>query len=158
MTRRHALVPLLVVAALAVPTSSVATSCVGPVRSRHAFVGTVLSTTSGGAVAVVRTEAGRTVQVEGSQGTSVEQTYEVGRRYEFHPVNAASPYQDHLCTATRVLQPGEVPAAAQGDGDGGASSALRYAALGLSTAVAVLLVLAALRRRGPSRASPAIAP
>ena len=60
------------------------------------------------------TDEGRTVTVNGgpsgtgtgtdtNTATSVDRTYRPGVRYEFHPLNAASPYQDNACTATRAI-------------------------------------------------------
>lgn len=79
-----------------------------PARSPAAFTGVVTSTKSHGRIATVRTDTGATVKVvgtpdTGSGATSVDRTYEVGGRYEFHPTNDASPFQDNACTATRLL-------------------------------------------------------
>ncbi len=164
MTPRHVLLPLLVVAALVLPASPAAASCAAPARaSEHAFVGTVLTTTSRGRVAVVRTEDGRTVEVRGGEtsaaASSVDRTYEVGGRYEFHPVNDASPYQDNACTRTRLLEHGAAPAGAPAEGGGGGSSpVLRYVAFGLSSVVAAVVLALALRRRRPVSAQTATAP
>ncbi|MFG1634790.1 hypothetical protein [Pseudonocardia alni] len=117
-------VPLLAVLALLAPTSaasgtsaaigttipSTRTSCVpDPLRSAHAFTGTVASTSADGRVAQVRTDDGRDVQVAGSPNprpntaTSVDRSYATGTRYEFHPLNPAGPHEDTLCTATREV-------------------------------------------------------
>lgn len=76
-------------------------------RSAHAFTGEVLSVTADGKAATVRADDGTTVEVIGGPGdgsfTSVDRTYEVGVRYEFHPVNNHSPYRDNICTATHVV-------------------------------------------------------
>jgi hypothetical protein len=66
---------------------------------------------SNGRVATVRTDDGRTVLVigtpdPGAQATSVDRTFAVGARYEFHPVNDAPPYQDNACTATHEIARG----------------------------------------------------
>ena len=77
-------------------------------RSPHAFMGEVLSVTADGKVATVRADDGTTVEViggpSGGSVTSVDRTYEVGVRYEFHPVNDHSPYRDNICTATHVVE------------------------------------------------------
>ncbi len=85
-------------------------SCVSatPRRSPDAFTGVVLSTRSQGRVATVRLETGVLVEVVGTPNagngaTSVDRTYQVGGRYEIHPVNGASPFLDNACTATRLL-------------------------------------------------------
>lgn len=109
---------LLFVGALA---TLVATSAVGSppaygscsmetLRSVHAFTGTVVSLTAQDRVATEMTDAANRVKVIGAAGdwksgviTSVDRTYEVGVRYEFHPLNAASPYRDNSCTATHQL-------------------------------------------------------
>lgn len=117
-------VPLLVALALLAPASpagatdaagetarpSARTSCVpGPLRSEHAFTGTVASTSADGRVAQVRTDDGRDVQVVGSSNpqpntaTTVDRSYATGTRYEFHPLNPASPYEDNVCTATHEV-------------------------------------------------------
>ncbi|MFE7199176.1 hypothetical protein ACFU8R_02775 [Pseudonocardia alni] len=117
-------VPLLAALALLAPTSpagatdaagetarpSARTSCVpDPLRSAHAFTGTVASTSADGRVAQVRTDDGRDVQVAGSPNprpntaTSVDRSYATGTRYEFRPLNPASPYEDNICTATHEV-------------------------------------------------------
>jgi hypothetical protein len=35
--------------------------------------------------------------------SSVDRRYALGGRYEFHPINAESPYRDNSCTATQQL-------------------------------------------------------
>lgn len=88
-----------------------------PPRSPAAFTGVVLSTIFEGRIASVRTEGNETVTVRGtpatalSGATSVDRNYEVGGRYEFHPVNRSSPYEDNACTATRLLSREAVPPA-----------------------------------------------
>ncbi len=85
-------------------------SCaVQSLESPDAFTGVVVSTRSHDRVATVLTDAGARVLVWGtpdigSAVTSVDRTYEVGGRYEFHPTNSASPYQDNACTATHLLE------------------------------------------------------
>lgn len=119
--RTATLVVLILVSAVCwLPASpgSAAASCATdrPPRSSAAFTGVVTATTSRGRVATVRTGTGVEVEVvgtpdRGSQQTSVDRTYEVGGRYEFHPTNDTSPYQDNSCTATRLLSRGVPPAA-----------------------------------------------
>jgi len=90
-----------------------------PPRSLAAFTGVVTSTRWQGRLAEVRTDAGRSVTVRGTPGgrstmTSVDRSYEVGGRYEFHPVNDSSPFEDNNCTATRLLSRGAaVPGTAE---------------------------------------------
>jgi MYXO-CTERM domain-containing protein len=87
-----------------------AASCAYPPRvSAHPFTGTVTEARDGGRTATVRTDDGRTVVVRGGQAdnpnamTSVDRTYEVGARYEFHPLNDSDPYQDNACTSTHRI-------------------------------------------------------
>jgi hypothetical protein len=83
-------------------------SCAGtPVASLYAFTGAVAATEREGRVAHVTTDAGRQVIVRGtpsdSGATSVDRAYIVEARYEFHPLNDSSPFEDNACTATRQL-------------------------------------------------------
>ena len=102
---------ILAFAALPVLVPSAAqASCAAPaLASPNAFVGTVNSVEKDGRVAQVVLDDGRRVTVHGSPelgdntATSVDRRYAVGARYEFHPLNASSPYQDNACTATRQL-------------------------------------------------------
>jgi hypothetical protein len=87
-------------------------SCMPTPRvSDYRFTGTVTQVGDDGRTAAVRTDDGRTVTVHGSPAdgpnvrTSVDRTYQVGVRYEFHPLNATSPYQDNACTATHPIEP-----------------------------------------------------
>jgi hypothetical protein len=118
------------------------------IRSPHAFTGVVVSTRSRGRVATVRTDAGATVQVvgtpdSGSAATSVDRSYEVGGRYEFHPINSSSPYQDNACTFTHLLPLGAEPSSPTSD-DATNSRAFMvlgasgFAVLGIAGALAVL--------------------
>jgi hypothetical protein len=95
----------------AVPASA---KCVAnPSASAHRFTGTVIAVQRAGRLAEVQTDDGRTVMVSGTPAeadppggvaaTSVDRVFAVGARYEFHPINSASPYQDNACTATRQL-------------------------------------------------------
>lgn len=80
-----------------------------PEPSRHAFVGTVIDVEADGRIATVVRDDGTRVEVHGSPTphdgavTSVDRRYAVGGRYEFHPANARSPFEDNACTATRQL-------------------------------------------------------
>lgn len=151
---------LLLVAISAPAAASCATD--RPPRSPSAFVGVVVSVRSEGRVATVRTEAGAEVQVRGTpgdgldQGTSVDRTYEPGGRYEFHPVNAGSPYEDNECTATRLLSMGPVPATPTGEGTAGQPSGsgpgvVPVVLLGLLGALLAGGLLGLRRRRSRSR-------
>ena len=101
----------LIVAALALLQGTAQASCALPPRqSADSFTGTVLSVEDRGRRATVRTEQGKEVVVlgRGVQGggggvSSVDRRYAVGARYEFHPINDASPFRDNACTATRQL-------------------------------------------------------
>ena len=86
-------------------------SCMPTPRvSDYRFTGTVTQVGDDGRTATVRTDDGRTVTVHGSPAdgrnvrTSVDRIYQVGVRYEFHPLNATSPYQDNACTATHPIE------------------------------------------------------
>jgi hypothetical protein len=98
-----------VVLAVAVTPAQASCAAGSPPRSAHAFVGVVVATSSAGRMATVRTEDGTTVEVRGTeapganQATSVDRTYRVGGRYEFHPTNNSAPWADNACTATRLL-------------------------------------------------------
>jgi hypothetical protein len=85
-----------------------AASCLpDPAPSPYAFTGTVVATRWDGRLARVRTTSGKIVIVRGGESrrvvTSIDRSYEVNRRYEFHPTNSRSPYLDNLCTATHLL-------------------------------------------------------
>lgn len=106
----HAVSLLLILAVLVLVQGTAQASCARePEPSPHAFTGTVVSVEKGGRVATVRTEDGREVTVVGAgdlnsdAATSVDRRYAVGARYEFHPLNSTSPFQDNACTATRQL-------------------------------------------------------
>ena len=110
----------LVALFLLVPAGPAAGSCVLPPRtSPHAFTGTVVAVSHGGREATVRLpDGGRAVVVGGPPGasaTSVDRVYAVGATYEFHPLDATSPFQDNACTATRQLS-GPVASTAGGTG------------------------------------------
>jgi hypothetical protein len=130
-----------------------------PLRSAHAFPGVVTETRSGGRLALVRTDDGRVVSVRGGETrvvTSVDRTYMVGARYEFHPTNAASPYEDNACTATRLLggSPSGTERTAtddQGAGADSGSSDGESTSTGVAATVGLILALVAVaigRRRG----------
>jgi hypothetical protein len=98
-----------VVLVLTGPTAAQASCATDPQPSRDRFVGTVVEVESDGRLAYVVLDDGTRVEVHGSSSlgvgsaTSVDRQYAVGGRYEFHPTNARSPYQDNICTATRQL-------------------------------------------------------
>lgn len=157
--------PLLVAALIAATGAPASASCAGsPSPSPHMFKGTVVSTGSEGRIAQVVTDDGREVEVRGTPDasgvTSVDRTYRAGARYEFHPVNSGSPYEDNACTATRELsgpvrsdESAEVTPA--GGGDDGQSVlglpivlALTMLAAAATTTVAVGIIR---RRRSPQR-------
>ena len=105
-------------------------------------------------MATVRTDSGATVEVIGtpglrrdeSAGTSVDRSYEVGGRYEFHPVNTSSPFEDNYCTATRLLSRVAVPeltSSPVGPGEAGTTSPGAWRT-GARTAVLIAAGVAAL--------------
>ena len=55
------------------------------------------------------TDSGQRVTVLGTEGgfaesfRSTDRRYALGGRYEFHPLDGASPYRDNICTATQQL-------------------------------------------------------
>ncbi|MDQ3503454.1 MAG: hypothetical protein M3486_07570 [Actinomycetota bacterium] len=94
-------------------------SCVAPpTTSASSFTGTVLATQDKDRIAQVRTDAGAEVTVVGTESpdadsaSSVDRTFVTGARYEFHPLNEASPFRDNACTATRQLKAAANPTAA----------------------------------------------
>jgi len=99
----------MLVLLLLVPSAAQASCAAAPTASPHAFVGTVDSVDKDGRLAQVVLDDGRRVIVHGSPelgdhtATSVDRRYALGGRYEFHPLNASSPFQDNACTATRQL-------------------------------------------------------
>lgn len=111
-------------------------------RSPHAFRGVVTETRSHGRRATVRTDSGETVQVHGgppgSLFTSVDRNFSPGGYYEFHPVNASSPFEDNACTATRLISQGPVPLPGPSE---------RTPAVALTVAAAVAVALAVVLRR-----------
>ncbi len=83
---------------------------------------TVVSVEHEGRTARVRTDDGRDVTVHGggrspasNSATSVDRRYAVDGRYEFHPINDASPFEDNACTATRQLSGPQPPPVAPAD-------------------------------------------
>lgn len=109
-----------VITALTMSTPAAA-SCVGPPSPLpYRFTGTVTSVQRDGLIAQVRTDNGRQVVVRGTPPdnetgvTSVDRHFAVGVRYEFHPLNNGSPFQDNACTATKAV--GGTPAASGGNG------------------------------------------
>lgn len=160
--------PAVIVTAAAPATASCAAS---PPPSPHAFTGTVLKTRLDGRVATVRTASGAIVTVRGAAAagrkvfTTVDRQYKVNRSYEFHPLNARSPFQDNACTATNRIPGGNLagdllePAAEEpevnvappltpaDDDDGSPVLAATAGAVAVTAAVLTLLVLLLRRRR-----------
>jgi hypothetical protein len=106
----------LVLAAMVLLAGTAEASCAAtPQPSAHSFTGTVLSVEHNGVTATVRTDRGREVTVVGGPnpsddgGSTADRRYAVGARYEFHPINSASPFHDNACTATRKLSGPEPP-------------------------------------------------
>jgi hypothetical protein len=146
-------------------------SCAGPPEpSPYEFTGTVIDTAEEGRVATVVTDAGRQVEVLGTQDTSwftnsyssVDRRYALGARYEFHPLNDETPYRDNACTATTHLAGPELapteasaeylPAWLLVDEQAGPVGYLLFAA---AAAVPAAVVAGALQlRRRTRRASP----
>ena len=138
-------------------------SCAAPPPvSPLVFTGTVVSTERDGLVAKVRTDDGRRVEVVGTPSTtgmtSVDRTFEVGARYEFHPLNETSPFQDNACTDTHVIAAPTTTAKAtpdaarrqpaSGDGPSGAGT---VAAIGGTGAAIVLVAALVIWRRRNAR-------
>lgn len=127
------------------PAQLASASCVENVPpSPNAFTGTVLATESGGRIAQVRTDDGRNVEVRGTPSpdaiTSVDRTYVVGTRYEFHPINATDPFEDNICTKTRALAPAATaPSSTTPTSSGGTAWLVAGGALALVAAGAGLL-------------------
>ena len=83
----------------------------------------------------------------------MDRRFDVGIRYEFHPLNGTSPYQDNACTATREVNEhlttqSARPAAERASPARGATLAAAGAVLAVAGTVVALYLL---RRR--SRAS-----
>jgi hypothetical protein len=157
-----ALLATFVAVGVAAPASA---SCLSPPRtSPAAFTGVVVELTNAGRVATVRTDAGQTVTVAGTDAgdpsaiTTVDRSFVLGARYEFHPINDASPYQDNACTATRLIADppaGTSPGGHSSPVGGGGTAAAAAGGAAVLAAVAVLLILIAVRaRRSASRATP----
>lgn len=180
MRRRAAVavsVLLIAPATIVATAAPAAAGCIGsPPPSPHAFTGTVLTTRLDGHVATVRTASGAVVIVRGTVGTgrrgftTVDRHYKVGKSYEFHPVNARSPFRDNICTATHRIPGGnlaedlleppaeepeakvapEVEAArplTPADDDGSLLWPTTAGAIAVTAAVLTLLVLLMRRRR-----------
>jgi hypothetical protein len=107
----HVLVTVLIVGVLGGAPAAHASCATEAQVSPYAFIGTVISTEKKDRVATVITDNGQRVTVLGTQGTSwfsesyssSDRRYALGGRYEFHPLNAESPYRDNRCTATHQL-------------------------------------------------------
>jgi len=153
-------VPLIVAGLIAAAGAPASASCVGsPSPSPYVFNGTVVSTEADGRIAEVIAEDGRKVQVRGTPDasaiTTVDRTYLVGARYEFHPVNDSSPYEDNVCTATRKLS-GPVaadesaqatPLARGDDAQSGVGPLILGGLMVLTSGAIAVFVVAMVRRR-----------
>jgi hypothetical protein len=88
---------------------------------------------------------------EPNAATSVDRTYRAGAKYEFHPLNDTSPYQDNACTATHLI------GANSPDPSGPAASGDPSTSLWLAISAAAILLtgtgLWLLRRRTSSSAA-----
>lgn len=99
----------LILAAVTNAPAAYASCATEPVASPYAFIGAVIRTEKADRVATVITDSGRQVMVLADAGwfatsfSSVDRRYALAGRYEFHPINAESPYQDDRCTATHQL-------------------------------------------------------
>jgi len=81
-----------------------ATSSLSP----YAFQGSVVALGNGGLNATVVRKDGVVVEVHGGTGRlgatgPDDRIFVVGAVYQFEPLNAASPFNDSLCTATKVI-------------------------------------------------------
>jgi hypothetical protein len=79
-----------------------------PSLSPYAFQGSVVALGNGGLNATVVRKDGVVVEVHGGTGRlgaigPDDRIFVVGAVYQFEPLNAASPYQDNRCTATKVI-------------------------------------------------------
>lgn len=141
MRTAHALAAfILAVTATLAPAPASASCAQTPPPAKAVFTGTVTATDHDGRRATVNTDDGRVVTMVGTAdlgaaATSVDRTYEVGGRYEFHTLNDASPYEDNACTATKKI------GAASVDGAARPSTAT---SIGAGTGLAVALAIAAL--------------
>jgi hypothetical protein len=92
----------------ATATSSPTPAPTTPARSAHAFQGSVVALGNGGLNATVVRKDGVVVEVHGGTGRlgatgPDDRIFVVGAVYQFEPLNDVSPYQDSLCTATKVI-------------------------------------------------------
>jgi len=104
------LVAVLIIGAVGGAPAAYASCATEATASPYAFIGTVISTAKKDHVATVIIDNGRRVTVLGTEGgdwfsgfSSTDRRYALGGRYEFHPINAESPYVDNICTATHQL-------------------------------------------------------
>jgi hypothetical protein len=150
-------VPLVVAGLIAATGAPASASCVGsPSPSPYAFNGTVVSTEADGRIAEVIAQDGRKVEVRGTPDasaiTTVDRTYQVGARYEFHPVNDSSPYEDNACTATRKLSAADesthaTPIARGDDAQSGVGPLILGGLMFLASGATAVFVVALVRRR-----------
>jgi len=116
-------------------------SCASISGSPWSFAGVVTQVRSDNRIATVRTDDGRLVEVRGAlydSFTSIDRSYSPGGRYEFHPLNDSSPFEDNNCTATHLLSQGPVPPAERPSRVGPVA--------GAAAAVLILTVIISLRR------------
>lgn len=149
--RRATLAVALAAFAVLLPAGVATAACgAAPSVSPSRFTGLVTQLKDGGALAVVRRDDGATVVVRAGTGED-RRTFQTGARYEFHPFNAASPYDDNGCSATRQIAPPDENAVAA-TGQGGSSLAVRIGALVVIVAalLSVPRIAARLRRLGGS--------
>jgi hypothetical protein len=138
-----------------------ASCAVGPSQSPYWFTGTVVSTTNADRTATVRTDDGRIVIVRGTEAdgpdmhTTVDRSYRVGLRYEFDPINASSPYQDNICSATHPVDASAIAVPAVGGSDRSQSGSGRIAfwAMGGLVVALGLWIVDRLMRRARKRAT-----
>jgi hypothetical protein len=165
------------VVSIAPPASA---SCMlPPLKSPHAFIGSVVKVASDGKIATVRTAGGSTVTIIGGPGaasgrpvaTSVDRQYVEGKTYEFHPLNGESPYRDNACTATHQVASGHgaaspkigqggvtttpthgtgAPHSTSADSSGNSSVVLLVGVVGVPALGALALFVAGRRRRASS--------
>ena len=109
MKARLAVPALVALLLVGLPGAARASCAEEPTDSPYAFTGTVLSVDADGRLAHVRRDDGTRVDVRGGPDlgdgtfTSVDRQFAEGGRYEFHPRNGSSPFQDDACTATQQL-------------------------------------------------------
>lgn len=148
MRGRSAVLALVAVVALLPGAGPALASCATGVSiSPYAFTGTVTDTAHHGYLALVRTEDGRDVRVDGG-GPDEEDArdFVVGGRYRFDVRTPRPPFHDSACSATRLLSAPARPAASSEQDE-----LWHRELLGLAAAVLALAGGLLLRRVGRSR-------